>query len=239
MFVGGFLSKDKNVEPLEKRDVSLVFENYSNLNIKTKVSKLTLKTGEEFEVITNNEDIKITEGKDTISIDDNAPHLYYHYKDFEVVVIIPNNSILDTVRIEAGAGRVLIEELNCKNAKIDLGAGEVEINKINVADSIKLSGGVGGLNIHDGQLNNLDADLGVGKFTANLYLTGKNDIDAGVGEVDLRLLGKTQDYSFEIEKGMGEIKLNNEKIKSGVYGNGKYSIDISGGIGEIKITTED
>ncbi|MGI5897779.1 MAG: DUF4097 family beta strand repeat-containing protein [Candidatus Dojkabacteria bacterium] len=239
LFVGGFLDKNQETEPLTKRNITFTFDEHKELDIRTKVTKLTLETGEDFSVTTNNKDITVEEKTDTIVINDNTNHLRYHNKNLELIVTLPTSKTLDFVKIETGAGKVFIEELNCKKAEINLGAGGLEVNDINVTDEIKMSGGVGEIIIHNGKLNNLKADLGVGKLDATLSLTGKNNIDTGVGEVNFRFLENSSNYTFDIEKGIGEIRFNGEKISSGVTGDGKNTIEISGGIGEINIETED
>jgi len=239
LFVGSFFfDTNQKAEALVERDIAFDFEDYDNLDIKTTVSRLTIKTGEQFSVVTNNKDITMKERKDTIVIRDNRKPNYYNYnRDLELIVTLPAYTTLDSVTIDGGAGRVYIDELNCRKANIDLGAGEVEINKINVTNEIKLSGGIGELTIHDGRLNNLDADLGVGSFKATLSLTGRNKIDAGVGEVSLNLLDSYKNYIFNVDKGLGDIKLDRNSIQSGVYGDGIHAVDISGGVGEIKVST--
>ena len=241
LFVGGFFfDTNQKAEALVERDINFDFKDYDNLDIHTKISRLTVKTGDKFSVVTNNKDLTIeTQRKSIVITDNHREGFFYRNRDLELIVVLPTDRTLDAVSIETGAGKVLIEELNCKNARINLGAGEVTINKINVANEIKLSGGVGEVTIHDGKLNNLDADLGVGTFNATLSLTGRNKIDAGVGEVSLDLLDSYGNYSFNIEKGLGDIKLNRHSVQTGRYGKGIDTVDISGGIGEIKVSTKD
>ena len=241
LFVGGFFfDTNQKAEALVARDINFDFEDYDNLDIHTKISRLTVKTGDKFSVVTNNKDLTIeTQRKSIVITDNHRESLFYRNRDLELIVTLPTYTTLDSVTIDGGAGRVYIDELNCRKANIDLGAGEVEINKINVTNEIKLSGGIGELTIHDGKLNNLDADLGVGSFKATLSLTGRNKIDAGVGEVSLNLLDSYKNYTFNVDKGLGDIKLDRNSIQSGVYGNGIHTVDISGGVGEITISTED
>lgn len=241
LFVGSFFFDTKQeAGALVERDITFDFNDYDNLDINTTISRLTVKTGEQFSVITNNKDLSVEVQSRSVIINDNSREsIFYRNRDLELIVVLPAYRTLDSVSIETGAGEVVIEELNCRNARVHLGAGRVDINEINVANEIKLSGGVGEVTIHEGRFNNLDADLGVGTFNAVLSLTGRNKINAGVGEVDLELLDDSENYTFNIEKGIGDIKLKGNSVKTGVYGNGIYTVDISGGIGEIKVNTVD
>ncbi|MGI6423131.1 MAG: DUF4097 family beta strand repeat-containing protein [Candidatus Dojkabacteria bacterium] len=240
LFVGNLFDKNPRVESLVEREITFDFNDYKNLDIQTMASRLTLKTGDRFSVTTNNKDITVQESKDTIIINDNnRESIYFYNENLELIVVLPTNTTLDSIRIDTGAGKMLIEELNCKNATINLGAGGLEVNKIDVTNEIKISGGIGKITIHHGSLNNLEADLGVGKLSAILSLTGKNNINTGIGGLDLELLDSSTNYTFNIEKGIGDIELNEDSIQTGAYGNGLHTVDISGGIGEIEITTLD
>ena len=78
--------------------------------------------------------------------------------------------------------------------------------------------------------------MGVGKLTLKSRIEGKSDLDYGVGETDLILLGSKDDYKIELDKGVGEARLDGESMRDdSVYGSGENFIQIDGGIGEINI----
>ena len=78
--------------------------------------------------------------------------------------------------------------------------------------------------------------MGVGKLTLKSRIEGKSDLDYGVGETNLTLLGSSEDYRIEIDKGIGEARLAGESIKDdSVYGWGENRIEIDGGIGAIRV----
>ena len=78
--------------------------------------------------------------------------------------------------------------------------------------------------------------MGVGKLTLKSRIEGESDIDYGVGQTDLCLLGSKADYKIELDKGSGEAKLCGESMKDdSVYGWGESRIEIDGGIGAIYI----
>ena len=56
----------------------------------------------------------------------------------------------------------------------------------------------------------------------------------------LTLLGKPEDYRIRLDKGLGEARLDGQKMyDDAVYGNGIHSIEIDGGVGELKIEFTD
>ena len=92
------------------------------------------------------------------------------------------------------------------------------------------------VSIDGGKLCNLNLDMGVGKLTLKSRIEGKSDIDYGVGEADLILIGSKDDYTIELDKGIGEAKLEGERMNDdSVYGSGGNRIEIDGGIGSLSI----
>jgi len=78
--------------------------------------------------------------------------------------------------------------------------------------------------------------MGVGSVILNLEITGDSEISSGVGEVTLGLVGTSDNYCINVEKGIGKIEIDGEEIKSDtMYGNGLNKLDLNGGIGNIKV----
>ena len=92
------------------------------------------------------------------------------------------------------------------------------------------------LTINGGTLCNLALDMGVGELTLKSRIEGKSDLNYGIGEANLTLLGGREDYQIELDKGIGEARLEGENMRDdSVYGAGRNLIEIDGGIGEINI----
>ena len=78
--------------------------------------------------------------------------------------------------------------------------------------------------------------MGVGSCKLNLEILNNSEIDAGIGKIDLNLIG--DNYKFKVNKGIGKITINNNEMKDKtITGTGTSFIDIDGGIGEINIKT--
>ena len=66
------------------------------------------------------------------------------------------------------------------------------------------------------------------------YVTGNSRISAGIGEINLTLIGNKEDYQITADKGIGSIKIENQECSSNTtYGSGYNKIKIDGGIGSI------
>ena len=217
-------------------------EEFLSLNLDIKSSNLQIKTGDKFEVKTNNSNIKYSNENGSIKIrEDKITNWFFGKIDIgELIIYIPENmKQIDEVKINIGAGTVFIEQLNTKNLYLDLGAGNVAIDKLTVSEESKINGGAGNININSGEIANVDLDLGVGNTKIKSDITGNSNINTGVGELNLYLSLDADNYKINVNKGLGKITFNNDKILDDtIIGNGENYIKISGGVGNINIETK-
>ena len=76
----------------------------------------------------------------------------------------------------------------------------------------------------------------MGEFVFSGKLTGKNEIDSGVGAINIDLRDSLDNYTIEVSKGLGSVTLDGNKLEMDrVYGTGDNYLSVDGGIGEIKI----
>ena len=94
------------------------------------------------------------------------------------------------------------------------------------------------------QIDEVKMNIGAGtvsieKLNIKADVTGKSKIDTGVGNLDLYLTLSEEDYKIDIDKGIGEIKFNDNTIGDNTsIGGGSNYIKINGGVGDINISTE-
>lgn len=229
-----FVKEEKELKTKEViKDASL-----SCLDVDLKATKLNIVTGDKLSVDTNNKYINVKESNNKLIIQEKN-HVTFGSKNITLTITIPKNYYFDYINIDAGAGKIDIEELNARKLELDLGAGKVKINNLNVIREANIDGGAGKVDILSSNINNLDMDLGVGETIINSKLTGKNNLDCGVGRLELNLNGVLDNYSFEIEKGVGSIKLNKKELHNEQkLGTGANYIELNGGIGAVDITTK-
>lgn len=226
--------KDKEeLRPLEEIK-ELTESDASLLNIDLKATNLVIKVGDTFKVETTNKYIETKQDKEKIYITERN---YNWFKEQpELIVYVSNNMILDSVQINGGAGKIEIESLQTKKLDLNLGAGKVNINNLQVLNKTIIEGGAGSVDIKNSILNNLDLNMGIGKFSVDAKILGNSDIEQGVGSIDLNLIGTSSDYQIYIEKGLGSIYIDGKNVKEDeTVGNGMNKIDIDGGVGSINI----
>ena len=222
----------------ELKSTKLINDEIKDLDIKLNASELVFKIGDELKVETNNKKINVEEKVYKLLISEKKSSLFSKNNNSLLVITIPEEYLFDLVNIEAGAGKIDIEQLNAKVLDFELGAGKVDISKLNVSDKASIEGGAGSVTISSSNINNLDLDIGVGTFTLHSKLTGKNEIDAGVGTLKINLIDSLDNYNIKVSKGVGSIRLNKETIKDKKsYGTGNNYITIDGGVGDISIKT--
>lgn len=233
-FIGNILDDDKS-NVTEKLNDLKINDHSLLLDINVLSSNITIKKGNAFKVETNNKYISSKQDKNKLYIVEKKHHLI-HNDTSKLVVYIPTDFVFDGVSIETGAGKVNIDALSTKKLYLNLGAGKVDIKKLNVSKAAKIDGGAGEINIDAESIHNLDLDVGVGKLSLTSKLTGNNKIDSGIGEIDLSLLGTLDDYRISLDKGIGSATLSGNYMNDDTpYGTGSNQLEIDGGVGKIDI----
>lgn len=223
--------KDNNYKEVE------VVNKIQELDIDLNNSKLIIKNSDIFKIEAS-ERIKVIEKDNKIKIKES--NYIFNNDNSKVYIYLPTNYTFNEVSIDNGAGNILIDSLNTFELDLNIGAGKIDINKLNVIGSCIIDGGTGSVNITDSSLNNLDLDMGIGEIIINGLIEGNSEIDAGIGKLTLNLNNAINNYYLDIEKGLGEIILNNTKYNKNYISNlGNNKIKIDGGIGSIIINTLD
>ena len=231
-------------------------DNIAFLDIDIAYSNLTIRKGEHLKVESSNKDIQCKQDKKKIQIKEKDNNWFFNNnKKEELIVYVPENLQFDSVNINTGAGKVNIEILNTKVLKMDLGAGETSMKNINITDfynvfylalplvgdfwyteSAKIDTGAGKVIIDSSKITDLKCDLGIGATEISAKLIGNTRIGTGVGNLKLDVVGIKEEYTTKINKGLGNVTIDKEKISDNkVVGNGENKIDIDGGVGNIKI----
>ena len=235
----GLQKEDKKI----KDEMSMInFENseVATLDIDVAFTNLIIKKGDFLIAETNNEDINCKQNNQNLQIKEKQHNWFSRNNKGDLVVYIPENLEFEKVRINAGAGKIQIENINTENLYLELGAGETIIEKLNVTDNCKIESGAGKVSILSGNINELNLDMGVGKFELTSAITGNGKINAGIGNLELNIKGDKENYTIKADKGIGSIKIDGKEVSDDVtYGDGENNIKIDGGIGSINIEFEE
>lgn len=207
----------------------------NNLDISLKATSLEIVDSKDFSVDTNNAKIKITYENGTLKIHEKGTPSF-NTSDLVLKISLPSASNFKTVKIEMGAGKTHIANLNTDILDLNLGAGKNLLEQLEVNNQTKIESGAGLTEILAGTLNNVDFDLGVGKVFINAGILGSSKIECGVGAVELNLIGNQEIYQLNVEKGIGSIYVADKIYNNDdTIGNGNNHLKIEGGIGSIKV----
>lgn len=233
----GLINKKEEIITKDLKVISSEITEVSTLKIKLETTNLEIKTGDVFEVQTNNSEIFFENNNGSIEIKEKNQKWLNNSSTSNLVIYIPEDmKDFDEIKIETGAGNINIEKLNTKGLYLELGAGDVKIKNLTATEETKIDGGVGKTELKSCEIKKLKANLGMGEFIFSGELIGKSEINAGVGTININLTDNKENYTIDVSKGIGNITIDGQKLqKDSIYGNGENYLDIDGGIGEIKI----
>lgn len=224
----------------KKIDIVREFDNSSidDIDISASISKIYLLKGDNIKVeatsVNENTIIKEERGKLIISEKDKN-NFFKSKKTSEIRIYLPEDIYIRNFELDSGVSDTFIEILRADRVSLNLGVGNVTLSKI-FSNNTKINSGVGNLEITDGEIGNVDFKLGVGNTNINTILNGNGKIECGVGDVDINLLRSIDGYQIDVDKGLGTVKLNNQKISDNVkYGEGLNKVYIKAGLGNINI----
>ena len=211
----------------------------SSLDIDLKTANLEIKLGDKLLVSTTNKYVTTYQNNNNIVIKEKK-HSLLSKDNNKVIIMVPDNFLLDIVEIDITSGSIKIDKLETKRLNLDLGSGTTKINNLLVTDKTKIDCGSGKFLLNNGNLSNLNLDTGLGDTILNTKIIGNSNIETDIGKLELNLIGSLNDYELTIDKGVGSIKLNNESLKDkSVVGAGNSYLLIEGGIGLTSITTSE
>ena len=237
----GLIHTNKDIVTENLKVISKEVKEVTTLKIDLAYTNLDIKTGDDFKVETNNSNITFEENNGSVKIkEENRNWLKNDNISSNLIICIPEDMIaIDETKIQTGAGKINIEKLNTQSLYLELGAGDVYIENVIATGETKIDGGVGKTELKYCEINNLKANLGMGEFTFSGKLTGKSEIDSGIGAINIDLIDNKNNYKIDVSKGLGNVTLDGQKLETDrVYGIGENYLDIDGGIGEIKIDFE-
>lgn len=218
------------------------YSDINSLDIDLSVGKLIVKKGNRFKVETSGTSNGFrcrVEGKKLKIEEENLSH---HHRFFnmsdtapEVVIYLPENTLLKEVKIETGMNDTNIEFLKAENVKIAMGVGKYKIKDLH-ANYAKIEAGAGEADIHCEQVKELRLEGGIGRLALTGNITQKAKIECGAGKVEVNLDGSLNDYKINTQTGIGNFEVEGKKVANHqILGNGDIVIEVEAGMGEVTI----
>ena len=231
--VVGFFFGDSAIS--DEMTVYEVGEDICVLDIEINAADITIKEGDTFFVESNLKHLKVKEKACCLSIRQ-TDSIVGSSEGAVLTITVPKGTV-NSVSLKTGAGRFTAESLIAETVNFHFGAGEVSIGSLVATERALIESGAGRITISSGALHDLDMETGVGEVDLTSALTGDCELNAGIGRLNVNLIGVQDDYTLEIEKGIGTVTVDGKEVTDfGSSGNGACEVEISGGIGAINIT---
>ncbi len=141
-------------------------------------------------------------------------HRWWNYDYPKITITIPADFTADSFKLEVGAGNVNIEEVIALKADFNVQAGQLVIEDALISNESNYTVGAGNMELKNIKANDISVDCGAGQVFIEGKITGNNDITCGVGHIELNLEGEEDDYSYDIESGLGDINIENKHYHS-------------------------
>lgn len=145
----------------------------------------------------------------------------FHDDKGVLVIDIPAGLKLEEASLSVGAGELYIENINAEELNIEAGAGKVHVKQFTAGE--------------------LELECGAGEADIRGTCLKEAGIECGIGSVSYHVPGKMEEYDYELNCGIGELRLG-DKTYSGLgktqiidnHSGKKISIDC--GIGDVEVT---
>ena len=208
----------------------------NEMEINISAADLRIIEGDKLSVNTVDEDIMCVTVCNILKIGDKKS--FKVASDGAVVIEIPDVKQFERVKLSAGAGEVTVKSLVCEKLRIDLGAGDASLNELFVSGSAEINCAAGEFSVRSGEINGLDMELAVGDVSLECGLTGKSEINCGIGDINIILPEEAAFYRIKLDKGVCTATFNGKAMEDDtVYGDGENRIEIDGAVGDISIRT--
>lgn len=143
-----------------------------------------------------------------------------------IILYIPAGYSFREVEADLGAGTMKFPSLKAEKASLEVGAGQIMVEKAEVSE-LDVSVGAGQIELKDMDVTDLEAEVGMGELIARGAVSGNIDAKCSMGNLELFLVGKKEDFNYELSGAMGSLNLAGES-----YGGFSQERDIDNGAGK-------
>lgn len=137
----------------------------------------------------------------------------------------------------------LPENKNFNNVAIDVGAGNIEIDKLTGSDT-DINVAMGQVVISEMETDSLNIEVGMGNAEVKGNINYEAIVDCGMGQVVMELEGEGKDFNYNLDCGLGSLSVEGVYHIAGIgdsYINNDASMemDLSVGMGTVMVSFEE
>lgn len=127
----------------------------------------------------------------------------------DIVLEVPEGVSFENLTLDVGAGSVDIDSIEVEKLDVNVGAGSFIVNYLE-ADEARISVGAGEATVKDGNIRYVKAGVGAGSIDIEAYITGDVDGEVAMGELSMTVKGSTEkEHNYKLNCAMGELQVGN------------------------------
>lgn len=135
------------------------------------------------------------------------------------------------------------EDMTFREISISMGGGDVAVKGSIKADEFDAELGAGAFHAEGIEATESSWEVGAGEIVLGHVESRDMDFDCGTGSIEAKLAGKQADFNYDVECGIGSVKIGNEEyggvaFNKTIHNGQNREIEISCGIGEIQLSFE-
>lgn len=144
---------------------------------------------------------------------------------------------------EDSVGRICLyvpEQFSFKEAKISLGAGQINGKTDLQVKDMEIALGAGEIRLSALTVEKLQAQVGAGSLIFKGDIGQKADVECAMGNVEMTLNGSKNDYNYEVEAAAGDVNVGGQSFgglagKWGIENDAPRDIDVECAMGSVFI----
>ena len=151
---------------------------------------------------------------------------------------IRQTRIFNEFDLDGGTGDMVFKDVTVEgNCDLDFGVGTLESDNYVVAKKSDIDFGTGDCTFRNSEFSEIEMGCGVGDLKLeSVKISGDVKIKQGTGDIRIDVADSSDDYSVEVEKGVGDVSVNGKEINGLMNKDAKYDITVESGVGDISIS---
>ena len=218
------------------------FGEFSSMDIDSGISNVIIETGDNYAIETVNvpDTLDVEIKGETLTISNREEFVnWFTDKDWtqesKIRITVPTGYSGNKIHLQIGTGNVSISDVSVDKFIVDGGVGDLTGSNLVIAD-VQVDAGVGDVEFEDVDFGKVDINSGVGNIIIEGTIRDDSDFDGGVGNIDLTLLGSRDDYSINVDSGIGGVYIDGDEIESfDESDHDKPILELNGGVGSISV----
>ncbi len=186
-------------------------------------------------------DISVKVDGNTLCIEESGSNKLVYNDNVHVVVQLPADMEFQEIELNNSAGEITVNHaLHAENVSMIVGAGESVIDgELQISGTLYAQVDAGEIDFGKISAKKIELNAGVGEIDVEKASADEVLLECGVGELNVTLDGREEDYSYQIDCGIGEVEIA-DRSYSGLgttkeISGGSKMVDIDCGVGEINV----